>query len=683
MKFTNPDFLWALILILLPIIIHLFNFRRFKKVYFSNIRFLKTVEQQTKKHSQLRHLIILFTRIFFIGFLVLAFAKPYVPNPNQTSESNNQKRVAVFLDNSFSMQQKGRRGSLLEEGRSMAKEIAQSYRPTDKFMLVTNNMQSYSSTFLSRDDYMSDLRDCDFQPFSTQLSNVISELTSQANINKEKPTDLFVISDFQKTSADISNWKLDSNVNLWLLPLASSGANNIYADSCWFVEPVTMQDKPIEIHFLLAKNFDEVAENITVKLMLNGFQKGVQTLDLSKRKQEIEFLFRPDSFRLQFGYLEIDDYPISFDNKFYFSFPVRKSFKVAMVNGNDKKNFIQRFYESDSSNIVASFNQNQVDYSSFVGSDILVLNGVNNFSGGLLEEVKKYTEKGGRLVFVPSAESSPEEINTFNRYFNLPELLGIDTSKIFLRDLDMQSDLFVNVFDLKNNQLPENIDLPFFKYRNRIKWSIEGDERSVMTLSDGSPLLINKKVGLGNLFYFTASVDKANSNFGRHALFIPVFYNFLLTVNYGSVLFYPIGNDQIILRNLPSQKETPFHISALKSNFDFIPGYREMGGEITFSLNENIQISGNYFLSNAGKKLVPLSFNYPKNESNLDNYTISEIKNLTNKYKLLNTEILDNQSINIGDELVKAETGLQLWKIFVLMALLFLLIELFLLRFLK
>ena len=683
MKFTNPDFLWALFLVSLPVIIHLFNFRRFKKVYFSNLRFLKTVEQQTKRHSQLRHILVLFSRILFIVFLVLAFAKPYRVNSEKKLNTGVQKKVAVFLDNSFSMQQKGRRGVLLEEGRSLSREIVQSYRPTDKFVFVTNDIQSFGGTFLSRDDYMSDLRECDFQPYSMPVSGVIDELASKANQTSEKPTDIFIISDFQKSSTDIEKWNADSNINIWLLPLTSAGANNIYIDSCWLDEPVTLQDKPVEIHFNLAKNFDEEAENITVKLIVNGVQKGVQTQTFSKRVQEIKFLFRPDSMQMQFGVLEVDDYPISFDNKFYFSFSVRKNFVVTMVNGDKESDFIRRFYESDSSIHLQSFAQNQVDYSAFTGSDILILNQLDKFSSGLLDEVKKYTENGGRLIFIPSDKATVEETNNFNRFFLLPAVTATDSFKLFLNDLDLKSEIFKDVFEVKNNQLPENIDLPYFKFRNKIKWPVESNVKRVMVLGDGSPLLISRGIGLGRLYYFTASVNQSNSNLGRHALFIPLFYNFALTVNTDAVLYHTIGDEQIIMRNLPSQKESPYHIKNIETTMDFIPGLRESTGEKTFFLQGNILSSGSFTLSNSGEILAPLSFNYPSRESNLDNYSVFELKKLIKKFGLNNVKVLDNQKVNIGSVLADSHNGEQLWKIFILMALMFLLIELFLLRFLK
>ena len=47
MQFLYPGFLFALAAIAIPIIIHLFNFRKFKKVYFTNVAFLKEIKHET------------------------------------------------------------------------------------------------------------------------------------------------------------------------------------------------------------------------------------------------------------------------------------------------------------------------------------------------------------------------------------------------------------------------------------------------------------------------------------------------------------------------------------------------------------------------------------------------------------------------------------------------------------
>ena len=99
MIYQNPYLLYALFAIAIPILIHLFNLRKHKVIYFSSLRFLKEIKTKNKKKSRLKNILILLCRILAITFLILAFAKPFVPAKNK-SEKND---VFIYLDNSLSM----------------------------------------------------------------------------------------------------------------------------------------------------------------------------------------------------------------------------------------------------------------------------------------------------------------------------------------------------------------------------------------------------------------------------------------------------------------------------------------------------------------------------------------------------------------------------------------------------
>ncbi len=77
MHFIHPWYLTGLLALAIPIIIHLFNFHRYKKIYFTNVRFLEVLQTETRRTSRLRNIILLLLRMLFITAVVLAFAQPY------------------------------------------------------------------------------------------------------------------------------------------------------------------------------------------------------------------------------------------------------------------------------------------------------------------------------------------------------------------------------------------------------------------------------------------------------------------------------------------------------------------------------------------------------------------------------------------------------------------------------
>jgi len=153
MEFVNPLFLFGLLAIGVPILIHLFNFRKYKRVYFTNVRFLRELKEQTKKRSQLRHLIILLLRILAIICLAVAFSQPYIPFSKNRVKADSRNAVSVYIDNSFSMEAMGSKGPLLEEARQKAREIAGAYKSTDIFQVLTNDFEGKHQRLVSRDEF--------------------------------------------------------------------------------------------------------------------------------------------------------------------------------------------------------------------------------------------------------------------------------------------------------------------------------------------------------------------------------------------------------------------------------------------------------------------------------------------------------------------------------------------------
>jgi hypothetical protein len=137
MRCQNPQLLYFLFAIAIPILIHLFNFRKHKTIYFSSIRFLKEIKEENKKISNLKNILILLCRILAIAFLVLAFSKPYIPIKNQQKTEN----IFIYIDNSLSMDANFGEGNLIEIAKEKARKIIQSYPAESNFYLITNDFR--------------------------------------------------------------------------------------------------------------------------------------------------------------------------------------------------------------------------------------------------------------------------------------------------------------------------------------------------------------------------------------------------------------------------------------------------------------------------------------------------------------------------------------------------------------
>jgi hypothetical protein len=141
MQFLYPSFLWALLAAAIPVIIHLFNFRRTKKVYFTNVAFLKAVNTTTSSFRRLKHLLIMAARILAIICLVLAFAQPIL-TPKSGNIAKSAGLTSMYIDNSLSMQNELNKKSYLDKAINKVEELLTAFPQGSRLQLVTNDFSA-------------------------------------------------------------------------------------------------------------------------------------------------------------------------------------------------------------------------------------------------------------------------------------------------------------------------------------------------------------------------------------------------------------------------------------------------------------------------------------------------------------------------------------------------------------
>src|SRR5574344_28910 len=236
MQFTQPLFLIGYAAILIPILIHLFNFRRYKTFYFSNVKMLQDIAQKTKRESQLQHLIVLFLRILGIATLVTAFAQPFIPNHNFNTKNGNV--VSIYVDNSFSMEGNTPNGTLFSDAVTNAKEIINQFSYSDEFVLFNNDFSAKQSHLLNKEEALQALDEWNTSPNSKTLKEILSFETTTCAQSEKSNALHYYISDFQKNNFDFAQLQHADSSLTFLIDLQAKEVNNVSIDSCWFMSPV-------------------------------------------------------------------------------------------------------------------------------------------------------------------------------------------------------------------------------------------------------------------------------------------------------------------------------------------------------------------------------------------------------------------------------------------------------------
>ncbi|MEO5569881.1 MAG: BatA domain-containing protein [Bacteroidia bacterium] len=683
MHFVYPEFLFALLLVAVPIIIHLFNFRRFKKIYFTNVKFLKDIKEETTSRSKLKHLLVLLSRILAISFLVFAFAQPFIPVGNKNIISND-KTVSIYIDNSFSMESVVREGTLLDEAKKKAREIAMAYKPSDNFQVLTNDFEARHQRLMNREEFLDLIDQVKTSPATKKLSEIISRQTDALNNSGAKSKLIYLLSDYQKTSADIKDLHADTSTTVNLIPLNEQATANIFIDSCWFTSPVIQVNKPCELNVRIKNSSENDLENVSLKLTINGNQKslaGVVSKANSTVDTKLNFTLSENGW--QKAELSINDHPITFDDTWYFSFEVKQNLQLLCINKKAESPYIKALFSSENYFILNNSNAEQIDYATLPRNNVVILNELNTVSSGLASELKKYVSNGGTLVVFPDSAIDQNSYQTFLLSLNADTYTAINNNADKVDRLSTESAVYQNVFDEKQKR-NENIDLPLVLKHYEFSGSSHSNREVIMKLQGGGSFLSKFESGKGKIYLFAVPLSASFTNFVKHAVFVPTLYKIALLSEQEQNLFNIIGRDngyEVAENNISG--EEVFHLVNTGKKFDIIPEQRSGTNYINLFFRDQVKESGNYDLLFKNKLSGIVSFDYDRKESVMSFYNKDEITKIIDENHLSNLKLFEVTSKGITAQLMELNEGIRLWKWGIVMVLIFLAIEILLLKFLK
>jgi hypothetical protein len=677
MSFLHPYFLFALLAIAIPIIIHLFHFRKYKKIYFSNTEFLEKISDETRKQARLKHLLVLFSRILAIICLVMAFARPYI-HTRETALNMTGNAISIFIDNSFSMEA-GAPWNLLDQARQTASEIAALFDPGDKYMLLTKDFEARHQRWVSRDEFITMLQEVEFSPSVRNISEIMAR---HANLLNEEGGDdqklAFLLSDFQKNISDFEQVKSDTMINYFMIPIQAPSVGNVFIDSVWIDNPVRMRGQIITVQVRVYNDTDQILENQPVRLYVNENQRAVATFTASPHSHTIISLtYTIDNEIQQQGYAEINDHPVTFDDRYYFSFNISDNIPVMIINQDSQNRFLNTLLNADTTFIVRNVQAGSIDFSLFGSQNLIILNHLIAPGSGLVQELARYVNQGGHLLIFPSPESSLDAYRLLFQEMNM----GAYASKsgparvTFLNDLHP---VYADVFD----RIPQNLNLPVAEQYFVIERRTRDRSQFLMQFQNGDAFITSAPSGQGMVYTSAVPADDTFSNFPRHAMFVPTLYNIALHSTSFYPLSYIMGQDEFIsIRNYRPTAGSVFRI--VSDQLDVIPESRIVNNNINLILHGQLQEHGNYQLLSERHLLRVLSFNYNRRESLLGNLSNRQLEEKLENFPSDNLHIFDPTRISIQKQLEMMKGGIQLWKIFLLAALFFLFSEVLLIRFLK
>lgn len=670
MKFVYPDFLFALLALAIPILIHLFNFKKFKRIEFSNVAFLQEIKQESKSKSKLKEWLILLSRLLAITFLVLAFAQPYIPISEKQPISGD-KAVSIYIDNSFSMNGTGNEGRLLDMAKQYVYKIIDSYPAGQKFQLITSDLSGNVHRSFSKENIEEQLAKLEDSPNSLLIEKVLEKQEKWLGEQNAEAKESYVISDFQKSSITDLNVKLDTTINYRWLKLEQTNTSNLFIDSVWMETPAVRINEDLEIKYRLRNTGKADLNGVKLSLNINGTTYGSTSANVTANAtEEGLFAITPTETGYYKAEIELEDFPIEYDNSWFFSFIIEPNTNVIILNERDSSALLGNVYSTSKQFISKQFNYSKFNFSNLKTADVVVLNTLGKVSQGLSYELKSFAENGGVICIIPN-------VNTTIDYKDLFQLLelgtppAIDTANRRTNSIKYNDPFYSDVFEKQDDR----IDLPtVFNY---LKWKTTQLDNStqLLGLENGDPLLYKKQLGKGSIFVWASNTDKKNSSLADHSIFLLSLYKIGLAKTSSKPLSYSIQPNLSLMSNYSGSSE---FLKLKNEKQEFIPEIRNVKTSLQIWPHENAKTAGFYDLLKNDSTLDVFALNYPRTESDLNFWDNEALASATEKYS--NLSLLEDNFENFEFRLNELTSGVKYWKWMIALALLMLMIEILLIK---
>lgn len=658
-------------LLSVPVIIHLFYFRRYKKVLFTQVRFLKELVEETAHRNKLRNLLILFCRLIALAALILAFAQPFLPDGE--GATGRQKAVVVFIDNSHSMNGQSDQGSLFAKAKALATGIVEAHGEYDKIAILSHELGGRQNRFLSREDALTaieEIRETAIVSSLTKVCNRIQPLFSR--MEGYKP-EVYLISDFQSTISDLTPDQLDTSISYHLLPVQSLAESNVSIDSAWFVQPVVVPGQINNIAFTLTNHGDSEIDQLRVSYSLNGQEFPHGSVDIAPGKQLTDTIRVkiPNTGEQQIA-IRIKDYPITFDDEYFLSARVDEAFGVQLIYEKTPPKNLDLAVSSIPYFSPALSSAGALDYGKFSSNKLIVLTGLSEISSGLGSELEKVLQAGTNVLLFPAPELKPVAYEGFCRQLGIPTPGPWENLRKEVGKIDLEGEVFSDVFINPK----ANIKLPVSTGQYQLSQGAAFE--TIMSYRDGSPFLVKYLIQKGNLYVFACPWGEEYSNLARSPEVLLPFLFKAAVSNQGRIRHaYTIGRDLSVAWTPRPDWVNPESGLIMTGPEEFVPSLRPQGREWQVDVYEQVRKPGIYNLSDRKDLLASFAFNEDRMESDPSFLTAAQLKEkLGDRVNIIES----GDSASLAGVLKANMDKKSYWWILVLVSVIFLFLESLLIR---
>lgn len=566
MSFFNPGFLWFALGGAIPILIHLLNRQKYRRVRWAAMDFLLAALRKTRRRLQLENLLLLLVRILVMVLLAAALARPYFRRTPLEVLGDTDTHHIFVMDVSASMGYRPARNTPLDIARRAAERVLSEIRSgdQDRFSLLT--LSSYPEVLMKgrtqKDQIRKALAELRPTDYGTSVPATMSEIRALLEDPDLRHRDrrIYLFTDLQRNGWEVPDEAEARKFAALLKHLSEREGTVFYLfDAGDRGDPLNraVVDLRVEQPVVVARRrtrFTALIHNFSampfpalgVTFTVDGDAQPLRTVALPPRTTV------PVTFDHEFiesgphwVSVSLEPDPLEVDNPRYLALEVRTSIRGLVVDGepgesprqSETYTFVLALDPTRQGHLF-SVDSKGVELFSAEGLqtyDFVVLANVQSLTADKIERLEQYVRRGGGLFLTLGARV---DRISFNESFwqggrglspaALEEVAGtapVGAERGIERRLahfEERHPIFRTFRDKLRAALS---DLVFYRYY-RVRDFDPGNVLATLDDASGSPLLLEKSFGEGKVILFTSTLDHEwNAGIAGHPPYLPLMWN--------------------------------------------------------------------------------------------------------------------------------------------------------------
>lgn len=682
--FLNPAVLIALSAGFIPLLIHLFNRRKYREVKFSTIHFLKEMVRKEMRRLRLRQILLLIIRTLIILLLVLAFARPTMKSKAGFISGRASSEVVVIIDNSLSLNSLELTGNLLERVRQWWFRLEEFFRSRDRISVILGT--DPVKILAEREYYSPDLWKKiakDIQPTALQGDLKIASWSAIDIFNKSEAAsrELFIISDFQKNGLDPATIKeirsqMLESVKLFFLPVFHTDDKNISVDSARIVNQLIEKNISLQIDAVLHNQNQKEYLNSMLSLILDGNRVAQNNISLPASESKVVRFHSDVSQNGHIsGYVECESDALLEDNRFYFNFYIPENVKLLhLVPQRQFESYLPTILKPALDKKIFSYDRISLaewPAQNFSQYQAIILEGLETIPPELANRLLQYSRKGNGLFLIPGSNLTIGQVNDVLKQLGIGQIIGREGAAADLRNfvsvgrINWDHPLFEGLFQERKDLKPIN-----FSAYYKIKPASTSE--SVIRLQNNDALLLESKREQGPVFFLASPLQPDWTNLLIRGFVVPLVYRILyysVTKNSAPRIHLQVGESfSQVFRNLnPPYEFSLYRPGGMEEKIS--PSFR--GPDVILQIDKNDE-PGNYRILQGEQLIAVYSVNHPASESLQEYYREDELQDA-----FPSSSWISNPE-NLAPEIEKSRFGKELWTYLLGLAIVFIFVEMFL-----